>query len=58
MVITNGMFQEEPGSISSNIYWYHENKMTKLQYTLEGKSVNFFPPNEFIELLNKVAEIE
>lgn len=50
----NGMFQEGPGSLSDNLFWYKDNTFTQLPYKLTGKKLEFFPPDNFVDLLNKL----
>lgn len=41
--------------INPNIYWIKDGKYLKLPYTIENKTFNFFPPQEFVDTLNKLA---
>jgi hypothetical protein len=49
-------YREGPGSISPNLYWWRAGKLTLLPSRLEGKRVNFMPPDEFTEMLNSLPE--
>jgi hypothetical protein len=51
-VVATGMEQEGPGSITANLYWFCDGKFVNLPYELKGRSLNFHPPNEFVEMLN------
>lgn len=50
------MYEEGPGSLTSNLYWYRKGKFINLPYKIENKKLDFFPPEEFLELLNGLAE--
>jgi hypothetical protein len=50
-----GMHRDGPGSITPNLYWYHEGEFKHLPYVLEGNALNFAPPDEFVELLNELS---
>lgn len=54
--VVHGMNAEGPGSIISNVYWYNQNKYLKLPYSLEKKKINFYPPEEFVQLLNEICQ--
>lgn len=49
-----GMNREGPGSLSNNLFWYKDNKFTQLPYEIEEGKLQFFPPDNFIELLNEL----
>jgi len=51
-----GMNQEGPGSLSNNIFWYFDNKFTQLPYKLENDKLQFIPPDNFVEILNKLEK--
>jgi len=53
-----GMEREGPGSISPRLYWYRHGEFTDLPYSIKDRSLNFFPPTEFVELLNLLGEGE
>ena len=50
--------QEGPGSISRRLFWYDKGKYTELPYTLEGSELTFEMPEEFIRMLERIAEAE
>jgi hypothetical protein len=51
-----GMFQEGPGSISPNLYWWQSGRLTLLPSRVTAKSIEFAPPPEFVEnVLNRLA---
>jgi hypothetical protein len=48
------LYDQGPGPISSNIYWRRGDSLTLLPTTIEGQTVRFAPPDEFIETLNQL----
>lgn len=52
--LVNGMFSEGPGSISNNLFWYHDGDFENLPYSVDGNTLKFSPPANFIELLNSL----
>jgi hypothetical protein len=50
--MTIQMFREGPGSVSPNLYWWHDGALTQLPYDTDRKGVQFFPPDEFVQVLN------
>jgi hypothetical protein len=52
----HGMFIEGPGSLSNNLFWYKDNTFTHLPYKIDDKKLQFFPPDEFVDLLNELGE--
>jgi hypothetical protein len=55
VVVASGMEEEGPGSITSNLYWYRDEKFVNLPYELKGKALNFRPPDAFVEMLNTLS---
>ena len=49
-----GMNQEGPGSLSNNLFWYKNKTFTQLPYKIEDNKLQFFPPENFLELLNEL----
>jgi hypothetical protein len=49
------MNQEGPGSLSNNVFWYKDGIFTKIPYKLEDGKLQIFPPETFLELLNKLS---
>jgi hypothetical protein len=45
-------YEQGPGPVTQNIYWRHDGRLTLLPTELEGQTVRFAPPAEFIEMLN------
>jgi hypothetical protein len=52
--IIYGMNQEGPGSLSNNLFWYKDKTFTQLPYKIDEGKLDFFPPNNFVELLNEM----
>ncbi|PKL93046.1 MAG: hypothetical protein CVV21_01490 [Candidatus Goldiibacteriota bacterium HGW-Goldbacteria-1] len=48
------MYDEGPGSISSELYWYYNKKFVSLPFDTEKSA--FYPPAEFTAMLNKITE--
>ena len=51
-----GMHRDGPGSITPNLFWYHKGEFKPLPYILEGNTLNFAPPDEFVAVLNELSE--
>lgn len=47
-----GMYKEGPGSLSNNLFWYQDGSYIPLPYKINDGKLQFFPPNEFVEMLN------
>jgi hypothetical protein len=45
-----------PGSISANIYWYRDGSFVNLPYQLSNKTLQFFPPESFVQMLNDLPD--
>jgi hypothetical protein len=41
--------QRGPGSLSPNLYWWHDGQLTHLPTSVERDAVKFTPPPEFVE---------
>jgi hypothetical protein len=50
------LFQEGPGSISPNLYWWREGEVVLLPAQLDGQNLHFMPPDEFVQALNALPE--
>lgn len=50
--IIKGMNNEGPGSISDKLYWYNDDKMIDLPYKIEDNKLQFYPPDNFVTMLN------
>jgi hypothetical protein len=53
--ITTGMYEEGPGSLSDNLYWYRNGALTRLPYQLNDGAFSFAPPEEFADLLHELS---
>ncbi len=51
-----GMHKDGPGSLSPNIYWYRAGEFVLLPYELTGDTLNFIPPDDFVTVLNELAD--
>lgn len=57
IVMTNGLFREGPGSISSDLYWSRGGTVRALPSSVDETGLTFRPPEEFLtEVLNRLAE--
>jgi hypothetical protein len=54
--IAMNLFREGPGSISDQLYWWRGGEFVHLPHTATGKNINFVPPDDFVALLNGLAE--
>jgi len=45
-------YQEGPGSLTPDLYWWHRGALTLLPGFIDKKGLNFVPPDEFVQLLN------
>ncbi|MBI2933343.1 MAG: hypothetical protein HYY16_16990 [Planctomycetes bacterium] len=52
LVATFSMFQEGPGSVSPNLYWWRDGALTLLPSIVRPKTIDFAPPMEFVEMLS------
>lgn len=52
--IIYGMNQEGPGSLSDSLFWYKDKIFTQLPYKINEGKLQFFPPDNFVELLNEL----
>lgn len=55
-IMAHGIFQDGPGSLTPKLYWYDNGRFTELPYKMEGKKLNFYPPENFVHLLSHLAE--
>jgi len=53
--IISGMNHEGPGSISNRLYWYKDGSFENLAYKIEDSKLQFYPPENFVNTLNKLA---
>ena len=50
-----GMHRDGPGSITPNLFWYHDGAFEQLPYELEGNQLSFAPSDDFVELLDQLS---
>ncbi len=50
------MYREGPGSITAHLYWYREGGFVDLPYSMEDQQINFTPPPEFAEMLERLQD--
>jgi hypothetical protein len=50
---TNKFFDDDPGPISRNIYWFHENKFTLFEMTWNIGEFTYNIPNQLNDLLQR-----
>jgi hypothetical protein len=48
-------YEEGPGSLSPDLYWWHRGAITLLPSSVDRKGVQFYPPDPFVELLNSLS---
>ncbi|MGV3596252.1 MAG: hypothetical protein ACO1PI_00210 [Bacteroidota bacterium] len=53
--IVRGLYNEGPGSISSNLHWYDGEGFEMLSCKNEDNSIQFYPTERFINLLNSLS---
>ena len=53
--VINRMYNEGPGSVSPNLYWYINGDFIQIPYKLTENSLQVSPPNRFAELLNELG---
>ncbi len=51
-----GMYRDGPGSLSPNLYWFRNGEFTLLPYQLHEESLDFSPPDAFVDMLNELAD--
>jgi hypothetical protein len=55
-VHTARLFDEGPGSIASDLFWWHEGSLTTIPVKFDGTSAFMFPPDAFVERMNGLGE--
>ena len=53
--VTSKAFLDGPGSISNQLYWWHDGQVVHLPISAQGNRIDFMPPEEFVALLNTLA---
>ncbi len=54
ILTATSLFEEGPGSISPWIYWWCNESVTLLPSEVAGRDVGFAPPDELVEVLNRL----
>ena len=54
--IIAGMERDGPGSISPLLYWYKDGAFTNLPYRIDKNTLNFSPPEDFVDMLKLLSE--
>jgi hypothetical protein len=54
-VAVPGIYDNNPGALTKEIYWYKDGRFLPLPYKFDNKRISFYPPEEFVELLNGLA---
>jgi hypothetical protein len=53
--IAVSLFQQGPGSISPGLYWWRGDDVTLLPAHVDGRTVQFAPPEAFVQVLNSLG---
>ncbi len=54
----NGMYKEGPGSLSESLFWYRDGQFEDLPYKIEDGKLQFYPPENFVTMLNTLRSAE
>lgn len=49
-----GMHEEGPGSLTPNLFWYHDGIFIRLPYEVREEKLHFIPPKKFLDMLNQL----
>jgi hypothetical protein len=53
LIVSGGsLFNQGPGSISPNLYWWRAGSVSLLPAEVDERRVQFAPPDEFVQILN------
>jgi hypothetical protein len=52
-----GLYREGPGALSPHLYWLRDGEFLPLSYDLDGQSLDFHPPPEFVALLEHLGQV-
>lgn len=50
------LHREGPGAITPGLYWWRDGELTLLPSAVEKGALQFYPPDEFVELLNRLVQ--
>ncbi len=53
-----GMERDGPGSISPRLYWLQNREFVDLPFRIDNNTLNFSPPDSFMEMLNLLGDAE
>ncbi len=56
IVIAGSLFNQGPGSISPSLYWWRNGSVSLLPAEVDEHRVQFAPPDDFVQVLNGLAE--
>lgn len=56
--IVYNLNSEGPGSLSNHVFWYINNEFIDLPYSVENNKLSIEPPGSFVDMLNKLSQIE
>jgi hypothetical protein len=52
--LADRLYREGPGSLTPQLYWWHDNALTHLPATVDGRNVSFYPPDAFVRVLDEL----
>jgi hypothetical protein len=52
------MYEEGPGSVTPEVFWWHDGALTPLGARLDGRTFVVAPPQAFVDLLEELGEDE
>jgi hypothetical protein len=52
------MYAEGPGSVTPEVFWWHDGALTPLGARLDGRTFVVAPPQAFVDLLEELGEDE
>jgi hypothetical protein len=55
VAMTDMLFREGQGGVSSDIYWWHGGAMTLLPSKVTDAGIEFTPPDDFIDMIQALA---
>lgn len=53
--VADKLYQDGPGSITPQLYWWHRGALTLLPGRVDGRQIQFAPPDDFVEVLNSLT---
>jgi hypothetical protein len=54
IALASNLFAQGPGSVTPALFWWH-GALSVLPAAIQGNSIQFAPPDEFVELLNSLS---